>query len=123
MSVATGNLLLSDGVLNWDNEYTQLYGTCLVMWFTMVLIVSHAYYTLLPYDIQLLMSNVISFICRLLFPDQPQLVDEMIQSSGVNPNHRAQQLDLVQFEKLCLAYKALVTSPPSSQEHTHQIMS
>lgn len=61
-------------------------------------------------------------IYRLLFPDQPELVDEMIQLSGVNPNQRAQQLNLVQFEKLCLAYKALVTSS-SSQEHTHQIMS
>ena len=93
------------------------------MWFIVALIVSHAYYTLLPCDSQVLMSNVTSFIFRLLFPDQPQLVDEMIQLSGVNPNHRAQQLNLVQFEKLCLAYKTLVTSPSSSQEHTHQIMS
>ena len=64
-----------------------------------------------------------SFIYRVLFPRHPQMVHEMIRLSGVNPNLRAQQLSLIQFEHLCSAYKAVTTSSQQQQQEHTEIMS
>ena len=52
------------------------------------------------------------------------MVHEMIRLSGVNPNLRAQQLDLIQFEQLSSAYKAVMTSLEQQKQRGHtQIIS
>jgi len=66
-----------------------------------------------------LYDNIILF-CRLLFPDNPQSADVMLQSSGVDPSLRAQQLQLEHIEKLCMAYEEVIKTLPSQQTHTSQ---
>ncbi|XP_065907940.1 dimethyladenosine transferase 1, mitochondrial-like [Dysidea avara] len=58
---------------------------------------------------------------RLLFPDNPRLADVMLQSSGVDPSLRAQQLQLEHIERLCMAYEEVTTQHPhTTSSSCHQ---
>ena len=50
------------------------------------------------------------FYClyRLLFPNSPELVEELINSSGVDDSLRAQQLSIEDYQSLCHAYDSIV---------------
>lgn len=55
-------------------------------------------------------SAFLPFYClyRLLFPNSPELVEELINSSGVDDSLRAQQLSIEDYESLCHAYNSIV---------------
>ena len=50
------------------------------------------------------------FYClyRLLFPNSPELVEELINSSGVDDSLRAQQLSIEDYQSLCNTYDSIV---------------
>ena len=56
------------------------------------------------------MCNTFHHCCRLLFPNDPELVSELFRLSEVDDTLRAQQLSLEQFEQLCNAFIKLVAN-------------
>ena len=60
------------------------------------------------------MCNTFHHCCRLLFPNDPELVSELFRLSEVDYTLRAQQLSLEQFEQLCNAFIKLVAANSSS---------
>ena len=68
-------------------------------------------------------------LCRLLFPNDPELVSELFRLSEVDDTLRAQQLSLEQFEQLCNAFIKLLANSSSNDcnpennipEHTDEM--
>ena len=56
------------------------------------------------------MCNTFHHCCRLLFPNDPELVSELFRLSEVDDTLRAQQLSLEQFEQLCNAFIKLIAN-------------
>ena len=59
------------------------------------------------YAVNTCQSSFFFYLYSLLFPDQPELVPELFQHSGVDDTLRAQQLTLEDFESLCNTYETL----------------